>query len=72
MKVKSIKDLPNNKELWEGNESGTCANVYRRKNNEVTWYTFYLYGKPSKVRTWKADKFNKWCKEVNNLELIED
>ena len=31
MEVKSIKDLPNNKELWEGNESGTCANVYRRK-----------------------------------------
>ena len=72
MKIKSIKDLPNNKELWEGNKSKTCANVYKRNGNKVTWYTFYRYGKPSKIRTWNADKFNKWRKDINTLELLNN
>ena len=71
MKINSIKDLPNNQELWVENESKTCANVYKKNGNKVTWYTFYKYGKPSKVRTWNANKFNKWCREINKSERLE-
>ena len=65
MEINSINDLPDNKEVWDTNESQTCANVYKRNGNKVTWYTFYKYGTASKVRTWSADKFNNWLYSVN-------
>jgi hypothetical protein len=68
IKITDFEDLPNNEELWEENESGTCANVYKRNGNKVVWYTFYRYGKPSKVRTWGADKFNNWIQEINETK----